>query len=154
MGHFPQGQQVADVDGLELRGGTAGRGKTGEMCRLSTGLPALGGTRCQVHGLAARTGRTLGLHRHARHKTGTLLLPHGFAARLAEQVNDRAQAARDSQQVTRHGWQGGAQLAFAQQRMDLQRIDRRAAIGLHDHVARQHRNAQSAGTRAQVTLGL
>jgi len=93
MGHFPQGQQVADVDGLELRGGTIGRGKTGELCRLGTGLPALGGTRCQVHGLAARTGRTLGLHRHARHKTGTLLLPHGFAARLAEQVNDRAQTA-------------------------------------------------------------
>ena len=154
MGHFPQGQQVADVDGLELRGGTAGRGKTGELCRLGTGLPALGGTRCQVHGLAARTGRTLGLHRHARHKTGTLLLPHGFAARLAEEVNDRAQAARDGQEVTRHGWQGGAQLAFTQERMDLQRIDRRAAIGLHDHVARQHRNTQRACMHAQVTLGL
>ena len=38
--------------------------------------------------------------------------------------------------------------------MDLQRIDRRAAIGLHDHVACQHRNAQRTGTRAQVARGL
>ena len=151
--HLPQGAQGAGCQRCGERCCHSGRGQSGGSGRGQAGRGSLLRAIGQVHGLAAAARRALGLHRRARYKTGQLVIPDHFAAGLAMEVDHRAEAARDCQQVTGQGGRATFELALAIHPVNLYAADGPSAACFHHHLASQNRQAQAARPFTERAIG-
>ena len=143
---FPQGPHRAGLGfGGLWRGAGLSLAEARFFRRLGARREPLAQARAQRRGAGGGARRTLGLDRGSGHEGEAVGVVTGVAARLREQVDRRAPAARDAHQVAGQALgPAGPALARRIERRDIGRAHRLGAVGRAHRMARLNRETGAA----------